>query len=169
MKTLAFIFGIIAFIFFVLSIQNKNKEKLLIFQLIANAFYGIQYILLQAFSTGMFNFISILRSYIFYKYSKSNKKIPRSILIFFICIILFIGIFQYSGLLSLIPLTITVLNTIYTYSNNMKTMRIMFTLCAVFWFYYNLKIGAYGAVLGNVFELASGISAVIKYRKKEVI
>lgn len=167
MDFLTQIVGILAFIFFILSIQLKNKGKLLLFQLLANLFYALQYILLNVMVAGSMNILSVFRCFLLYLYDKKKKNPPKIILYIFILIILTIGIITYDNYLSIIPICITLLYTISTWQDDMKSIRILFVIAAIFWIIYNLSVGAYTALIGNVFELTSGIISIIRYRQKK--
>ena len=156
--------GIFAFLIFISSVQFKNKKHILLAQLSANILYGILYLFLNIPTTAYMNFISVLRCILFYKYD--NKKVPLWCLIFLLTIIGITSIFTFDGYLSLIPIIITILYTTSTWQNNTKFIRIVFTICSVFWIYYNLSVKAITALFGNIFELVSGIISLIRYRKK---
>lgn len=158
--------GIIAFLFFISSIQLKDKGKLLIFQLFANLFYALQYILLNVVVAGSMNILSVFRCFILFLYAKKKKNPPKVILVLFIFLIISIGIFTYESYLSIIPIGITLLYTISTFQDDMKSIRVLFIIAAIFWIIYNLSVGAYTALIGNAFELTSGIVSIIRYRNK---
>ncbi len=174
MKIVAWIVGLVAFIFYILSVQKSEKDKLLIFQLIANVLYSVQYVLLGVFLAALMNFISVARIAVFYKYNKEGKNIPLYSLIIFIVLILSVGMIRYDShetidilaiSISLIPIVITLLYTISTWKNNMNVIRIVFIVCSVLWMFYNFKVGAYTSLLGNVFEFSSGVVSLIRYKK----
>lgn len=169
MNYLSQIVGIIAFIFFVSSIQLKNKKKLLLFQLLANLFYALQYILLNVFVAGGMNILSTIRCLILYFYDKKKKEPSKILLWVFIVIIITIGILTYSNYLSIIPIGITLLYTISTWQDDMQSIRILFVIAAIFWVIYNISVGAYTALIGNAFEITSGIISIIRYNKKNTI
>jgi len=81
----------------------------------------------------------------------------------FLILIFILGIIGYNGLLSLIPVIITTLYFISTYFNNMKVVRLVFFFCSMVWFYYNYQVGAYTALIGNVFEFTSGLIALFRF------
>lgn len=165
---LAQIIGLIAFVLFISSVWQKNKEKLLVFQLLANFLYGIQYILLLAPTAGYMNMISVVRSYIYFLYEKKNKKPSILVLLLFIGLIITVGILTFDSYLTIIPISITIIYAVSTWQNNIKIVRYCFLICAVIWMFYNISVGAYTAVIGNIFEFASGLISIIKYNKKQV-
>ncbi len=173
MKIVAFVVGIIAFIFYILSVQQSNKEKLLKFQIIANIFYAVQYMLLGVYVAALMNFVSVARLTTFYRYNKNDKNIPVYSLIIFTILILAVGLSRFDKnvigalaiFINLIPIAITLLYTFSTWKNNMKVIRYVFTVSALLWMIYNFSVGAYASLLGNIFELSSGIVSIFRYRK----
>lgn len=173
MEILAFVIGIGAFIFFILSIQQKEKDKLLKFQIIANFLYSIQYLLLGVYVAALMNFISVARLTVFYKYNKEGKDIPLYTLLIFLTLIIIAGFIRYDKnaisilaiLTSSIPVIITLLYTVSTWKNNMNIIRWVFTASAGLWIVYNFSVGAYASLIGNIFELSSGLVSILRYKK----
>ena len=48
-----------------------------------------------------------------------------------------------------------------------KWLRIVFLLTAFLWLYYNITMGAYVAVGGNILEIISGTISIFRFNKKE--
>ena len=63
MIIVAQIFGLVAFLFIILSYQAKNKTRFLLSQIFANIFFGLQYLsLLQSLQTKWATQQAILKS-----------------------------------------------------------------------------------------------------------
>lgn len=133
-------------------------------QVIANGIYGIEYLLLGAFSAASMNFLSFLRLLVYYFYALLNIKMPKWILFVFITLVLLLGIITYDGLISLLPIIITVLYTYAFWQNNLNVARIIYIVAAIIWIYYNYEVGAYVGIIGNVLEIITGLISLIKYR-----
>ena len=73
---IAQIFGIFALITCFISYQTTKKKRFLIVQLITNAFYAIQYLILKAFSGFSSCVISFTKNILFYNLEKKGKEIP---------------------------------------------------------------------------------------------
>ncbi len=166
MNLLAQFIGVIAFLFFVFSIQQKDKKNILKFQLIANTCYAIQYFLLNILTAGLMNIVSLVRLGLFYYYDKKKKTCPKGILIALIILLILIGIISYDGIISLVPIIITILYTLSTYQNNLLIIRWVFVVCGFIWFIFNYSVGAYTAIVGNVFEVVSGLIAIQRIEKR---
>lgn len=164
MVILAQVLALFAILFWVISILLKNKKNILLMQVIANGIYGIEYLLLGAFSAASMNFLSFLRLLVYYFYALLNIKMPKWILFVFITLVLLFGIITYDGLISLLPIIITVLYTYAFWQNNLNVARIIYIVAAIIWIYYNYEVGAYVGIIGNALEITTGLISLIKYR-----
>ena len=164
MNIMAQIFAIIALIIMFFSYQKKSKKDFLFLQIFMNLFFGLQYFLLNAFSALASNIVSIIKSVIFYKYEKENRKIPTGLLILFVIIIITLGIFTYNGLSSIIPIIIAILYTYGTWQNKLINTYKIGVLAAILWIYYNFVVGAYASVIGSVIELIASITGLIRLK-----
>ena len=164
MVVLAQVLALFAILFWVISILLKNKKNILLMQVIANGIYGIEYLLLGAFSAASMNFLSFLRLLVYYFYALLNIKMPKWILFVFITLVLLFGIITYDGLISLLPIIITVLYTYAFWQNNLNVARIIYIVAAIIWIYYNYEVGAYVGIIGNILEIITGLISLIKYR-----
>lgn len=164
MVILAQVLALFAILFWVISILLKNKKNILLMQVIANGIYGIEYLLLGAFSAASMNFLSFLRLLVYYFYALLNIKMPKWILFVFIALVLLFGIITYDGLISLLPIIITVLYTYVFWQNNLNVARIIYIVAAIIWIYYNYEVGAYVGIIGNILEITTGLISLIKYR-----
>lgn len=165
MLIISSIFGGIAIVFWLFSIQMKSKRDILLFQVVANIFYAVQYIFINSFSAVSMNIISSLKSYIFYKYEKCGKVIPKYYLIIFLVLIIMFGVVTWNGFISLIPVIITIFYTYSAWQDNAKWIRIVFVVAALFWIYYNFSVKAYISIIGNLFEIMSGVISLFRFRK----
>ena len=164
MVILAQILALFAILFWVISILLKNKKNILLMQVIANGIYGIEYLLLGAFSAASMNFLSFLRLLVYYFYALLNIKMPKWILFVFIALVLLFGIITYDGLISLLPIIITVLYTYAFWQNNLNVAKIIYLVAAIIWIYYNYEVGAYVGIIGNALEITTGLISLIKYQ-----
>lgn len=162
MNFVAQIIGVFAISLWVISIQNKSRDKILMFQFWSNILYMIEYAMLGAYSASVMNLTSSVRCLVF---SKSKKSSGFSFVILFSLIIILLGVFTYDGVLSLIPIFIALIYTISSWFKNVFWNRVFVIASAFIWIYYNLRVCAYITIVGNVFEIISGIISLIRYRK----
>ena len=163
MNIVAQCISLLAFLAFVSSIQAKEKRKVMLFQLIANLLYGVSYFLLNVKSAFLMSLVSGIRCAILFF---SKKEIPSKIFLFLLLfMIVIITVFTYDGLLSLIPAIITATYTISTWQNNMKIIRYAFIAAGFLWVFYNFNVCAYVIIIGNVFEIISGIVSLRRFKE----
>lgn len=160
------IFGFFALITWLGSIQVKKKSEILIFQLLANILYSIQYFLLGFFSTGTLNIVSSCRSLFFAINAKKNKENPLWLLILILSLIFIVAMIFCNSFISLIPVLATILYSISSWQNNTRYLRIVFIICAILYAFYNFIAGAYISLIGNWFEVISGTLAIYRFQKE---
>lgn len=159
--------GGIALIFWALSIQNKSKKKILRLQNIANAFYGIEYVFLGAYSAVGMSIVSVIRGIIFYSNEKNKKENSKILVIVISIVIIILGILTYNQWYSVIPIIITLIYTISTYQKNTRMIRIGYLIAAIGWIFYNYIVGAYVPMVGNIIEIISASIAIVKFDIKK--
>ncbi|MCI8965108.1 MAG: YgjV family protein [Clostridia bacterium] len=159
---IAQIAGIFAMLVFAIVPQQKSKKRSLIMQIISDIFYGIQYLLLNAFSAVASNVIGAVNKYIFYVFAKKNKNVPIIILFIYIAITIVSGILTFTNILSVFPIFLSILYTYGAWQSNLKIYRIISVVGAALWIIYNFSVGAYIGAIGNVIQLISAIIAVIR-------
>ena len=73
---IAQVFGVLGLLVMIISLFQKNKDRMLIFIVFNGLFFGIEYLLLGAYS-GMFsNFFGIARTYTS-KEKEKNQKLDK--------------------------------------------------------------------------------------------
>lgn len=159
------ILSLVAVIIFIISVSAPTKKQILLLQTISNIFYSASYFLLNLTTTALMNGVSAIRCFVFYKYTKNTKKIPFIYLTIFISLVIILGIISYQGLVSLVPIIITITYFISTYIKNEKYTRLALIICALIWLIYNYNFSAYIAMIGNTFEIITGFIALQKYNK----
>lgn len=145
--------GLFAVIAWLISIRKKKKKTIIKYQIVANAFYALQYLFLKAFTAVGMSSFAIIRTSVFYNYEIKKREIPKAIFILFEIITLVIGVLTYTNIMSIIP---TINSMFYLYSLNQKKLSnlyIFILFAAILWLLYNINVGAYVAIIGNIFEI----------------
>ena len=164
MNIMAQILGVLSLVLMFFSYQKKSKRDFLYLQIFMNVFFGLQYLVLNAFSALASNIVSIIKSTIFYKFEKQNKDIHIGFLIVFEMVIISLGILTYNGWYSIIPICIAALYTYGTWQKKLSNTYKIGIVAATFWIYYNFVVGAYASVIGSVIELIASIIGVIRLK-----
>lgn len=169
MKVLAYIFGILALMIWVSSVQAKEKKNILLMQAFANLFYALQYFIFGYLSTGLMNMVSVIRSIIFAKNAKDNKQPSVFYLILFILIIIILGLIYCRSFIALLPIIGTILYTISGWVKSNTILRYIYMICAVIFFVFNLNAGTYIPLIGNICEIISGTISLIRFKPNKSI
>lgn len=159
------ILGILAFLFYVFSIQNKKKKNILLMQLISNIFYALSYLILQAISAVLIDGLSFIRCLIYYHFDIKHRKCPLWIVLILVILSIVIGVFTVRNVFDAIPIIISIIYIISTWQDSVKMIYISFIITAVLWIIYNFYIGTYTPMIGNVFEIISGLVAMYRLKR----
>lgn len=165
MNILAQIFGLLAISTMFYSYMKSNKKDFLLVQTFTALFYGLQYLILNAFSAVMSEIISLIRCIIFLNFEERNKRVPVYVLAILMILLIILGIYTFENVYSIIPIFIACL---YTYGAWQKNLKITYTIgvvAAILWIIYNFIVGAYVSIIGCVIELIGGIIGLIRIIK----
>ena len=159
------IIGFIGIIIWLSSILKKRKSDILIYQGVANLFISLQFFLLKVYTAASMNFTTVIRSFVFYNYSKKNKLIPKYWLYIFLLITYVFAIITFDGYLSLIPIIISTMYIVTSWLRDTKWLRLFYVIAAFIWIYYNYSVKAYAILIGNIFEIITGLYSIFKFSK----
>ncbi len=162
LNKIAFIIGLLAVAFFVLSYLQKKRGFILALNLTSRVLYVVQYILLGAFEGAVLDVLGAASGAVAQSdgraFIKKNKKL---IFIAINTVIIVAGILLYQNIFSLFPLVGILLQTDALWLGKEKHIRIVSMLGCPFWFTYNFISGAYGSCIGDVLSfVALGVSLV---------
>ena len=163
---IAQILGILALLAMVLSYQQKERKRLLWFQLVSNAIYGVHYYLIGAVTMVAMSGINVARSFVF---SKNDTKWGKSRiwLYLFLAITLVSGIWTWEGPLSLLVMAATLLLIVALYSENLAFMRKVFLVLPFLYIAYNVAKKSWGGIGNDVFCLVSALIAIWRFDIKK--
>lgn len=156
---------LIALILWIIGIVLKDKKNILLYQSTANLIRSVEYSILSAIGAASMNFCSFIRTMVYYLFAKKKKPVPIYVLFIFVALVLLIGFLTCNSLFSLIPVIITLMYTYSLAQDNQLITRIIYIICACFWIYYNVIVGAHLGIVGNIFEIIASFIAILKYRK----
>jgi hypothetical protein len=165
---IAQVFAFIAFVLYVASLQFKKKEKVLKFQMIANTFYALEYLMLNAYAGVNNSLFGISRSVIFYVCHKKKMKFPLYGAVIFVVLVLIFGYMSYVDVYSIIPVAISIAFFLALYIGNMRAYRIIAALASTSWIVYNVHVEAYISVIDAAVELISALIAIYRIDLRRV-
>ena len=160
-----YVISILSIFLYIMSVQFKKKENILWTQIGASICYLIVYVIKGAWSGVSIEILEELKNLVFIKIEKKNKKIPISILIIFLSLLIGVSIYFYDGVLSLLPLFINIILFTSTYFKNPKYIRYTMLIAGLLWGIYNIYVGAYIICIGNFLEIISATISIKRYKK----
>lgn len=156
------IFGIFGLLVMIISLFQKNKDKMLWYVVFNGLFFGIEYLLLGAYS-GMFsNFFGIGRTYISKEKEKKEKLNKWYVLSFFIIGYIIIGFISFDGkLISLFPIIAEIIYVVTLWQKSVKKIRLGTLLMVILWLIYDIIVKAYPSMITDLIVITSTIVAII--------
>lgn len=158
------IFGAIALIILVISLQKNDRKELIKLQVLSCFGYFLQYCFLSAWTGALMNLICGIRNIVYYK---KNKKVSKFVIALFCIMMIVVSIFSYNGPISLLPMIATALYTIFLGIGNITTIRIVETISCTLFLIYNVKVKAITGLIATIVELIAVIIALINERKQK--
>ncbi len=157
------ILGIIGPSLKIVSIQFKDKKKILLMFVLVNLTIGIELLLLNAYSGALVCFIAVVQTIINYLYIRKDKKFPMFYIPIYVIVSLIAGIYSYKELMDILTILCAMLYIASICQTKEKNIRIISFLNMSFWIVYNLYNSAYTDALFKVGFLISTAIAIYKY------
>jgi len=149
--------GIIASIFAIISFQCNTKSVMLYLALTSKLLFGIHFLMMDALTAALMNFVICFRCYIFIQ----NRNIYW--LFFFVVSFLILGIVSYQQWYSFFAILGTLIGTIAIWIGNLKKLRIMVLIAISSWFVHNFLINSYGGMLADILISLSIIIGILRF------
>ena len=155
------IFGFIALIIVGLSYFQKNKERFLFLQIIANFFYATAFLFQNLLVAGIGTYISLFRAFGLYYISKCNKEPPLQYLfIIFACYFINTSLF-YSSPVDLIPLITSCIFSIAFFIKDMGSTRFLMIIPNIALCCYNFTFLCYtSSILDGIETFIATVSYI---------
>lgn len=167
------------------SVQCKRRIWVLLFQISANVLYAVQYVFLDAWPAFVVSIVSALECVVVYYYANraltkaaekvaaksdsnvgratnSTAKMPLPILILIMALTTVFGLMDYTDVLSLVPVAVTIAYSWAVWQPNLRIFRIIAMLIPVGWFIYNMHVGAWVSMCTAVVEFCSALAAIVR-------
>lgn len=154
------VIGFLAFMIFVISIQQKRKKQIIFWQIISFFLYALQYFIIKAY-TGMIVFIiNMLRSIVFSR-DINNKRTNKILLIIFIALSIICGTLTYEKIYDVFPIMASLLSVIFTWQSSTKRLRYGQILICALWIIYDIFVLAYIGILTESLIIIATIVSII--------
>lgn len=144
---------------------NKHKHIMLV-QIVATALFGLQYFLLGAYTGLALDIVGVLRDIVYYnkdkKWASSNWWT-----VFWVLVMLVVGIFTYQNWISLLMTAAMMLNTVSFSFTKPKLVRTTILISSPLLLVYNILTGSIGGVINELFTEISSVVGIIRYDIKK--
>jgi len=155
--------GAVTLLLFVISLQQRKKERFLALQTAGTLLYIAQYLLAgKAAGAAMFVVVAV-RGLVFYGYRKKNSAPSPAVLVLLMAVLAGCAIFTWESPLSLIPLAATAAKTWGTWQDDMKWTRASSLFGQAIMVVYNLLAAMYTGALTEVCNTVSTLIAMWRY------
>lgn len=155
------LFGIFGILAAVISFQCKKHKRMLFLRTVAEFMFGVQLLLLGAYTGMAMDFIGCVRNMVFSKLIEKGKKTGLMQVVFSVVLVVFI-IFTWEGNKSILSGAAKVLSTIAYGNTNINFVRIMILITCTSWLIYNYMVKSYAGCVCELLTICSIIAGVIR-------
>lgn len=163
------ILGIVAIVISGLSMVFKKKATIMLFSMIYNILTLTSYLLLGKYLGSILVGVLTLKSLVYYLFALKKLKPNTFVLILFEVSILCLSIVLWDTWVDIFMLTNSIINTYFTWQDNVIYLKISVVVCACLLILYDVLVGAYVYVLSEVIYGGTALVSLIimiKQRKK---
>lgn len=157
-QSLGFVAMLLAFFIFAF----RDRRKILISKLIADALWAVHYLLLGAYSGAAVNTVNMFREGIFYQKGKRKWANNCFIPIFFICANLLFTIFSWQGPVSLLPMLGASCLCICLWSSNTTHLRFLALPGQILWLVYAILVASVPSIIFDAISILSLLYALVR-------
>lgn len=162
MEIAAQVVGLAGLICSLLSMQQKERKRILLLQMFASALFCTQLFMVGAITGGCIDFISFVRTVIFSQNSRKWASSPVWLGVFILAMI-GTGILTWQDAWSLLPIAGSILSTVAMWMKNGKQIRLISLFVGPCWLIYNLIHGAYTGALNELLAMASIVIGMLRH------
>lgn len=140
-----------------------NKKVFLIFQTVANVFYGSAFIVSLSLVAGINTFISMTRTALFYFYERKKKQIPYCYILIYSAIYITIGVIFFKSPWDILTIISPILFTTAMAMRKMITVNFMLIIPNIMLVIYNIFNTFYTSAILDTIEVAVIVVSIITY------
>lgn len=175
-EILAQIIGLVAMLFNILSYQGKNQKTVIAMQFFGTTLFSINYLLLGATVGGVLNIIGAIRAIVFV----FKDKFKADKLVWFVAFIAsYIAVYilnftvfgkevtAFNLIVEVLPVIAMIALTVGYRLKDSTAIRKCGMVSAPAWLIYNFVSGSWGAIICELFTLASIVVGMLRHDKKK--
>ncbi len=156
--------GIIALVLCIIPFQFKRHKNIVLCKMASEILFAVQYFLIgpEAYTGAWLDLLSGGRNFLFYKLVE-KKKSTLPVILVFSALMIGLGVYSWSGWLSLLPILAKVITTVSYGMKNERLLRFITLPSCVLWVIYNITVGGWEAMIGDTLSLVSILIAIYKF------
>lgn len=162
MEIVAQIIGILAMIINISSFQCKKNRNLFLMIGIGSTLFSINFLMLGAYVSAIYNIISIIRSAL-----TQNEKFFNKKSFYFLCVLYVVGtVFAYDNPWSIVLFIAQIVQTYFMWFKDggaIRKSQVYFISPA--WLINNIIVGSIGGILCEVFIMSSAVISYFRFKK----
>ncbi len=164
MPILIRLLGIAALILCIIPFQFKRHKHIVLCKMVSEILFAVQYFLIgpEAYTGAWLDLLSGGRNFLFYKLVE-KKKSTLPVIIAFSALMIALGVYSWSGWISLLPIVAKVISTVSYGMKNERLLRYITLPSCILWVIYNITVGGWEAMVGDMLSLASILIAIYKF------
>ena len=159
------IISIVGMILTILSFQLKTRKQIFFFQTAGTLFFLISFVLLGSYTAAYLNVVFLLRNIVFY-FAEDKRWAHHPICLALILLsVIGVGVYGFKSYFDVFAIIGSVFGTVAMYMKNENMLRILKLGDSPCWLVYNCFVPSVGGIICEVFNIASIIIAIIRYKK----
>jgi hypothetical protein len=159
------VLGVVALVTAIISVQLKEKTKLLLLQIIENSAKILALGFVGGMSGAYSETVGLLRKVWFFHTSKHHKRNRTISLVVFCSLAILVSILTWEGVITLLPMLAVILGTIGLWQENMFVLRYLAIVASILYATYALFVGAYTNAVSETFMIGSIIISLIRFSR----
>ena len=168
---IAQLIGFLALVVIIYHFQRNDRSEMMHLKLMSFLLFTAHFSMLGAWTGAVMNIIGGVRTYIF-NFRTSRKWADKTLWpIAFIIMFWVFGILTWVNNYSIFPMIGMTTGTMAYWCKQTKNIRLLVMISLPPWFIYNLAIGSYPGMIGNIFIFSSLIISLLRFdvfKKKEL-
>ncbi len=161
------ILGIFVSLAVILSMQLKSLKGILAYQLVCNGLGAISYILIGGLSGCGIYCVAILQTVICFVYNLKNKKIPKSLVVVFVCAFLGCSLATYKVPQDVISTIAALTCALALAQSKASGYRVFMLINGLLWMIYDIGVGAYTMIIAHGVTFLSAFIGMIRLDVKK--
>lgn len=167
MKLLSYILSSCATVLGLCEPFGKKMRTVLIFNFLGNFLVALSYLAIRTYNGFFICCAACIQVLINYLFEKNNKKLPASLIAFYIISFTAINMLSFSHWYDLFALAASIIFVMSVAQTNTKFYRLYYVSNSMLWIIYDLCAGAYGNLSTHIILSLSIFTAIIVRDKKK--